>query len=448
MSHPLRSRQEQSRRSEKSRTSLRRAITAPLLILCGNLLLLQPLAFTEEGQYMGVASCSSSNCHGANTPRKSTSVLQNEFSTWHKYGKHSKAWTVLLKDDAQKIGSHLGITKPEHDPLCLQCHATYVPEESKRGAKFTYEDGVTCETCHGAASGWITPHTKSGTTHEENIQNGLMDLSDLSVRTKLCLSCHYGTDDKTVNHRLIGAGHPRLTFELDTFSMIQPRHWEVDEDYKERKGDYIPAKAWLIGQTLLASERLKALASTVRSKNGIWPELSLFTCESCHHSLKEDRWKVRDFGDRAGELRLNLSSFMLLTSVLRELNADAASTIDALLETLHEKYKSGNAAEHIEQLQMLLQKNVLPMVTELTYSDALLTRLFTELVQFATRPHFQYEEAEQILMGLSSLVATSAALERRHKDSLEELYTALQDDEAYDADAFTKAASKLYRELL
>jgi hypothetical protein len=88
------------------------------------------------------------------------------------------------------------------------------------------------------------------------------------------------------------------------------------------------------------------------------------------------------------------------------------------------------------------------MVTELTYSDALLTRLFTELVQFATRPHFQYEEAEQILMGLSSLVATSAALERRHKDSLEELYTALQDDEAYDADAFTKAASKLYRELL
>lgn len=448
MYHPLRSRQEHPSRVEKRNSPLYTLSAASLPIICGLLLLLQRWASAEEDQYMGVATCASSNCHGAAAPRKSTNVLQNEFSTWHKYGKHSKAWSVLLKDDAQKIGTHLGIEKPEEDPLCLKCHATYLPDETKRGAKFTYEDGVTCESCHGAAGGWITSHTKSGITHEENIQNGLTNLSDLTIRTKLCLSCHYGTEDKTVNHRLIGAGHPRLAFELDTFSMIQPRHWEVDNDYKERKGDYIPAKAWLIGQTLLASERLKALTSPVRSKNGIWPELSLFTCESCHHSLKEDRWKVRDFGDRAGELRLNLSSFMLLTSVLRELDADLASTIDALLETLHEKYKSGGAIEHIEQLQRLLREKVIPVVKELTYTDELLKRLFTELVQFATRPHFQYEEAEQILMGLSSLVATSAALEHQYEDSLEELYTALQDDEAHDADAFTKAASKLYRELL
>jgi len=77
----------------------------------------------------------------------------------------------------------------------------------------------------------------------------------------------------------------------------------------------------------------------------------------------------------------------------------------------------------------------------------LLEKLFREVTHFSTRPHFQYEEAEQILMGLSSLVASSKRLERQYGESLEDLYTALQDDEAHNAEAFTKAASKLYREL-
>jgi hypothetical protein len=53
------------------------------------------------------------------------------------------------------------------------------------------------------------------------------------VRAKLCLSCHFGTEDKFATHRIMGAGHPRISFELDTFTEIQPAHFRVDEDYKE-----------------------------------------------------------------------------------------------------------------------------------------------------------------------------------------------------------------------
>jgi len=33
----------------------------------------------------------------------------------------------------------------------------------------------------------------------------------------------------------MGAGHSRLAFELDTFTILQPAHFRVDEDYIERK---------------------------------------------------------------------------------------------------------------------------------------------------------------------------------------------------------------------
>ena len=57
------------------------------------------------------------------------------------------------------------------------------------------------------------------------------------ARAQLCLSCHFGTEqNKFVTHRIMGAGHPRMSFELDTFTAIQPAHYIADKDYAERKG--------------------------------------------------------------------------------------------------------------------------------------------------------------------------------------------------------------------
>ncbi len=220
---------------------------------------------------------------------------------------------MLLNEDSQKIAKHLGIQQPEQEPLCLRCHATYVPDIESRGPKYSLEDGVSCESCHGAAEKWLPTHSVAGATHEQNIENQLANIAPLDKRAKMCLSCHYGTDEKTVNHNLYGAGHPRLSFELDTFGVLQPKHWVVDDDYRKRKSEYVPVVTWLVGQTVQAHESLIAIDSPKRSRNGWYPELSLFDCNSCHHNLTDEQWKVRSYAaGQPGELRLNLPSLMVL----------------------------------------------------------------------------------------------------------------------------------------
>jgi len=36
-------------------------------------------------------------------------------------------------------------------------------------------------------------------------------------RARLCLSCHLGTERKFATHEIMGAGHPRLAFELELY---------------------------------------------------------------------------------------------------------------------------------------------------------------------------------------------------------------------------------------
>src|SRR5262249_47923289 len=126
-------------------------------------------SFADPGgnRYLGTGSCSSSACHGGTQPKNGGSILQNEYVTWSKFDAHSKAWSVLTSADSKKIAAHLGIQDPSHETLCLSCHSTNVPDSKKRGEKYVLEDGVSCESCHGAAEGWIRQHTESGQSHEK-----------------------------------------------------------------------------------------------------------------------------------------------------------------------------------------------------------------------------------------------------------------------------------------
>ena len=57
----------------------------------------------------------------------------------------------------------------------------------------------------------------------------------------------------------MGAGHPRLDFELDTFTATQPAHYEIDKDYYERKIVSNGMQTWAIGQALALEKRFEAL---------------------------------------------------------------------------------------------------------------------------------------------------------------------------------------------
>jgi len=122
------------------------------------LLAAAPLLAQSNGKHLGVASCSSSVCHGAISPSKTYDVLLNEYVTWSHEDAHSKAYTVLSSPRSRSIAATLGLGNPSTAKTCLDCHSDNVPPE-RRGPKFSLSDGVSCEACHGGSERWITTHT-------------------------------------------------------------------------------------------------------------------------------------------------------------------------------------------------------------------------------------------------------------------------------------------------
>jgi hypothetical protein len=395
-------------------------------------------------KYMGTGSCSSSNCHGSVNALTSSQVLQNEYHTWLKLDKHSKAYAALLNEDSQKIASHLGIAQAEKEPLCLKCHSTYVPSLEEQGPKYQLEDGVSCESCHNASEQWLKSHSVAGTTHEQNLENGLANIAPLDKRATMCLSCHFGNEDKTVNHNLYGAGHPRLSFELDTFGVLQPKHWVVDEDYRKRKADYVPVITWLVGQTTQAVETLAAIESPKRSKNGWYPELSLFDCYSCHHSLTEEQWKKRTYGGQPGELHLNLPSLMVLREAVTALNPTLGSEFRSALNTLHSSYKNDGGRTAATTVKQLLVQKVMPLAVA-AKGDAVYCRtLLRQLSSFASSNRsLKYEMAEQVGMGMQALLASAPELGTRYKSDLDAVFATLKSAKSFGPEAFSEAAGRL-----
>lgn len=393
-----------------------------------------------NSRFMGVGSCSSSNCHGNVKPLAGSPVLQNEYYTWLKHDKHSRAYSVLSSDDGKRMASLLGIADATKDRLCLECHATYVPDQEPRGERFQIEDGVSCESCHGAAERWLSTHTDSDATHKENLANGLADIVPLPERATLCLSCHQGDKNKWVSHDLYGAGHPRLTFELDTFGALQPKHWVVDKDYVQRKEAYIPVRAWLVGQATHAREVLRVLRNPERAKKGQFPELSIFDCFSCHHSLTEKQWKHRTYGGKPGRLKLNLPSLVILQHAITALDPSLASAMETQMKTIHDSYQEDGAPAALEILSRLIDGQVADLSARVSADEATCTALLKGLVSFSARtPSPTYEIAEQIAMGIQAVLASSPALGKRHQAALDKVFATLSSSERFDPTPFIGA---------
>jgi hypothetical protein len=258
-------------------------------------LLLRPagaLALVQAGSggaiYVGVATCGGTTCHGRSEADGEV-VRQDELMLWQDpataAGAHSRAWAVLREPRARAIAARLGIGEASGAPMCLGCHAT---PAGRRGLRFQTTDGVGCESCHGPASGWLTSHYAVGGTHAANVSRGLVPLENPRARAAQCLDCHFGSADEGqfVTHRIMAAGHPRISFELDLFSTLQQHH-NADRDYAERKGRAEGTRMWAIGQAM-ALDRSLGLFATARGTEGVFPELYFFDCHSCHRRISDD----------------------------------------------------------------------------------------------------------------------------------------------------------------
>lgn len=279
-----------------------------------------PQKTAAVGKYNGPGGCAASSCHGSVQPKTTTRIYQNEYTIWIARDLHAGAFRVLRNPVSQRIGRILNIGPPDQAQKCLVCHSLSVPPD-QRAQTFELDDGVSCENCHGPASGWLGPHTTKDWPYEKSVQLGMYDTRNLAKRTEKCLTCHLGTAEKFVDHEMIAAGHPDLTFELGEFTFAMPAHWKMPE----QNNPWRSVQAWGVGQAVNLRESLNRLAR--RANGTVWPEYAELDCFACHHSLTapSDSWRQeRGYpGRRPGNSPWNQARVVVFRDLANAINPEA-----------------------------------------------------------------------------------------------------------------------------
>lgn len=444
---------------------MKRMLSACLMLACGLVLAASSsttpvLPNASPHQSVGTVNCASSTCHGAVAPWTGSNVQQNEYTTWLRLDKHAKAYAILLNAQSRSIAAKLGLKQgAENAQECLDCHA-HTPPPALRGERHMVTDGVGCEACHGPADKWIRSHTAPGATHADNVARGMYPTEKPVEQAKLCLSCHVGDSSRFVSHRLMGAGHPRLSFELDTFAQLAPAHYKVDDDWRKRKGDYDSVRLWAIGQALASKNQLDALTDPKRGRDGLFPELALFDCHSCHHPMSEKKWTPR-LGVGPGRMRLNDSNLLMLRAIVRATDPAGANAFSDQVTKLHMAVSGnpGDAGRGADPLALAgaLSSTIQRYIVKLEqqrFPPALQRAVLQGLIDEAKRQQFSdYAGAEQAYMAISSVSASLAregalggpagAAEMNRK--LAALRASLANEEAFKPDVFAKGLQGLSR---
>ncbi|MEQ8516757.1 MAG: multiheme c-type cytochrome [Chromatocurvus sp.] len=407
--------------------------------------LAQPLPEADDRVHEGVASCASTVCHGRVNADDDAAVWLNEYRVWLRQDYHSRAYRTLLTEQSQTMAKKLGLPAAHTADLCLDCHADNVPAQ-RRGARFQIDDGVGCEACHGGAGDWLESHAELGTSHADNIRRGLYPTDRPGARAELCLSCHLGTRDKFATHRIMGAGHPRLSFELETFSVNQPAHYSVDADYIERKSQPDRVSMWLSGLAMNSATLLDLLASNAYPGNALFPELAFFQCHACHHGMDDLRWQ-RDARAPAlppGSVRLNDGPLTVLLAALEVLDAGRAEDIASRLKALHAAAESDPAGLRETAARMSSElSEISQTMADRRFDPAAQRTLRLALLKKSAEDGFAYfTAAEQAFLAVETLsiaLGDSEALAPR----LDALFEALGSETSYVPDQYAVRARQM-----
>lgn len=128
----------------------------------------------SSADFVGVKSCKM--CH-------KKAETGNQFGIWEA-GSHAKAYAALATEEAKAAAKKAGVDDPQKSGKCLKCHSTaYNGTETVQSDKVTVEEGVSCESCHGAGSGYKSKETME--SREKCIAGGMVHPA-----TKSCEKCH------------------------------------------------------------------------------------------------------------------------------------------------------------------------------------------------------------------------------------------------------------------
>ncbi len=126
-------------------------------------------------KYIGTFKCKL--CH--NTPAK------GKVYDWWAGEKHSKAYVTLTNEQSKKIAKQMGIADAQKSEKCLICHVTgYTAPASQKDVKYSLEEGVTCEACHGP--GEVYQQMK----YMKDPALAMKEAGLISPTKEVCLVCH------------------------------------------------------------------------------------------------------------------------------------------------------------------------------------------------------------------------------------------------------------------
>jgi hypothetical protein len=165
----------------------------------------------------GVMSCT--KCH------------KSEIAALNKSKHHSSDKLIQSGANIAKYAKAVGIKTADvlNNSLCVRCHAT--PQDT--GAGVHSLGSVSCESCHGGASGkpdaWLKLHATENITDKQQAecdQAGMIRSSNIYAISKNCFQCHV-----VANEDLVNAGHPASNkIELVGWSSGEVRHnFQVDQ---------------------------------------------------------------------------------------------------------------------------------------------------------------------------------------------------------------------------
>jgi hypothetical protein len=146
-----------------------------VILVSGFILGLSSMAMAADPEIVGTPKCMT--CHKAKTG--------DQYKIWSE-SKHAGAFATLASDESKKIAADLGLGDPQKEEACLKCHATkaFLGAAVDAKGKYTDEEGVGCESCHGAGSLYRTKHKKDPDLAKAEL--GLI----VNLDAAACEKCH------------------------------------------------------------------------------------------------------------------------------------------------------------------------------------------------------------------------------------------------------------------
>jgi hypothetical protein len=247
-----------------------------------------------------------------------------------------------------------------------------------------------------------------------------------------------------------------LGFELDTFTWLpEVTHYEIDDDYIQRKGEFNGVRDWGIGQGIAAANLLDTLVDSRHGSNGIFPELVLFDCHACHKRMDAGKWGYRSgTGLGPGVVRLNDSNLVMFRHVLAAVDKSAAKRVRDRTLALHRATTQSRQATNAAATALSADiRSLLPRIAQANFGPESLGPILDSLVADGERGEYRdYAAAEQAAMAASSLITAFETLnavdEERSKvlqSRIDRLFSTVENENAYNMSGFVAALTQLRR---